>query len=146
MRLDLGQVSNEPHLRHGQVSGGKTARGARPKIEVKGLPQRSAPIGQICKCALAIGTRGAANRSASWDSPKVALDPDRRQGKPLSTYVYAAQAEVEGVRIGAAKADFGVAKPAAGKIRNGPSAAAPASVSIRDCRRGRSVERAESPT
>lgn len=65
------------------------------KIEVKGFPQRSVAIGEIAKCAQATYGQPPIG-SASWNPPTVAMDPETGQGKPFSTYVYAAQiAEVE---------------------------------------------------
>jgi CO/xanthine dehydrogenase Mo-binding subunit len=65
------------------------------KIQVKGFPQRSVAIGDICRRAQSVLGQPPIG-SASWNPPTVALDPDNGQGKPFSTYVYAAQiAEVE---------------------------------------------------
>ena len=65
------------------------------KIHVKGFPQRSVAIGDVCKRAQAeLGMPPIG--SASWNPPTVALDPQTGQGKPFNTYVYATQiAEVE---------------------------------------------------
>jgi len=65
------------------------------KIQVKGFPQASVAIGDIAQRAhLVLGKPPIG--SASWNPPTVALDPETGQGKPFSTYVYAAQiAEVE---------------------------------------------------
>ncbi|MGP0092432.1 MAG: xanthine dehydrogenase family protein molybdopterin-binding subunit [Xanthobacteraceae bacterium] len=65
------------------------------KIQVKGFPQASIPIANAARRAQAVLGQPPIG-SASWNPPTVALDPDTGQGKPFSTYVYAAQiAEVE---------------------------------------------------
>jgi len=65
------------------------------KIQVKGFPQRSLPIGDVANHAQS-GVGQPAIGSASWNPPTLALDPETGQGKPFSTYVYATQiAEVE---------------------------------------------------
>jgi CO/xanthine dehydrogenase Mo-binding subunit len=65
------------------------------KIEVKGFPQHSVAIGEIAaRAQVTLGQPPIG--SASWNPPTVAMDPETGQGKPFSTYVYAAQiAEVE---------------------------------------------------
>ena len=65
------------------------------RIQVKGFPQRSLPIGEVASHAQS-GVGQPPTGSASWNPPTVALDPETGQGKPFSTYVYATQiAEVE---------------------------------------------------
>ncbi len=65
------------------------------KIQVKGFPQRSVPIGEVANRGQVVMGQPAIG-SASWNPPTVALDPETGQGKPFSTYVYATQiAEVE---------------------------------------------------
>ncbi|MBI2508794.1 MAG: molybdopterin-dependent oxidoreductase [Betaproteobacteria bacterium] len=77
--------------------------GARPdqldardrKIQVKGYPQRSLPIGEVAHRAQVVMGRPAIG-AASWNPPTVELDPETGQGKPFATYVYATQiAEVD---------------------------------------------------
>ncbi len=64
-------------------------------LRVKGFPQHSVSIGEICQRAQTTLGRPLIG-SASWNPPTVPLDPESGQGKPFSTYVYAAQiAEVE---------------------------------------------------
>jgi nicotinate dehydrogenase medium molybdopterin subunit len=60
------------------------------KIQVKGFPQRSVAIGEIAQRAQIVLGQPAIG-SASWNPPTMAMDPDTGQGKPFSTYVYAAQ-------------------------------------------------------
>jgi len=65
------------------------------RIQVKGLPQRSLPIGEVAHRAQVIVGEPPIG-SASWNPPTAALDPETGQGKPFSTYVYATQiAEVD---------------------------------------------------
>jgi CO/xanthine dehydrogenase Mo-binding subunit len=65
------------------------------KIQVKGFPQRSLPIGHVANHAQVVKGQPPIG-TASWNPPTVALDPETGQGKPFSTYVYATQiAEVE---------------------------------------------------
>jgi CO/xanthine dehydrogenase Mo-binding subunit len=81
------------------------------KIQVKGFPQHSVAIGEVAQRAQAVLGQPPIG-SASWNPPTVAMDPDTGQGKPFSTYVYAAQVaevtvddetgEVDVLRIAAA--------------------------------------------
>jgi CO/xanthine dehydrogenase Mo-binding subunit len=81
------------------------------KIQVKGFPQRSVPIGEAARHALVVKGEPPIG-TASFNPPTVAMDPETGQGKPFSTYVYATQiaevdvddetGEVEVVRIVAA--------------------------------------------
>jgi CO/xanthine dehydrogenase Mo-binding subunit len=65
------------------------------KIQVKGFPQRSLPIGEVAHRGQVVMGQPAIG-SASWNPPTVAMDPETGQGKPFSTYVYATQiAEVD---------------------------------------------------
>ena len=65
------------------------------KIQVKGFPARSVPIGAIALRAH-IGRGTPPIGSATWNPPTVPMDPVTGQGKPFSTYVYATQiAEVD---------------------------------------------------
>lgn len=65
------------------------------KIQVKGFPQRSLPVGEVAHRAQVVMGQPAIG-SASWNPPTVAMDPETGQGKPFSTYVYATQiAEVD---------------------------------------------------
>ncbi len=80
------------------------------RIQVKGFPQRSAPIGEIAQRAQVMLGQPPLG-SASWNPPTVAMDPETGQGKPFATYVYATQiaevdvddetGEVEVIRIAA---------------------------------------------
>lgn len=65
------------------------------RIQVTGFPQHHIAIGEAAKDAqLTLGQ--PAIGSASWNPPTVPMDAENGQGKPFSTYVYAAQiAEVE---------------------------------------------------
>ncbi|OGA49851.1 MAG: hypothetical protein A3G24_02070, partial [Betaproteobacteria bacterium RIFCSPLOWO2_12_FULL_62_13] len=81
------------------------------KIQVKGFPQRSLPIGQVAHHAQVVMGQPPIG-SASYNPPTVALDPETGQGKPFASYVYATQiaevevddetGEVEVIRIAAA--------------------------------------------
>jgi len=81
------------------------------RIQVLGFPQKYMPIGEVALQAQVVKGQPALG-SASYNPPTVAMDPDTGQGKPFSTYVYAAQiaevdvddetGEVEGPRIAAA--------------------------------------------
>jgi CO/xanthine dehydrogenase Mo-binding subunit len=81
------------------------------RIQVKGFPQRSAPISEIAQRAQVVLGQPPIG-SASWNPPTVAMDPEDGQGKPFATYVYATQiaevdvdeetGEVEVIRIAAA--------------------------------------------
>lgn len=65
------------------------------RIQVIGFPQKNLPIGQVANHAQVVMGRPPLG-SASYNPPTVAMDPETGQGKPFSTYVYAAQiAEVE---------------------------------------------------
>jgi CO/xanthine dehydrogenase Mo-binding subunit len=65
------------------------------RIQVKGFPQRSLPVGEVAQRAQVVMGQPPIG-SASWNPPTVALDPQTGQGKPFSTYVYATQiAEVD---------------------------------------------------
>ena len=65
------------------------------KIQVKGYPQRSLPIGNVANHAQVVKGQPAIG-SASWNPPTVPMDPETGQGKPFNTYVYATQiAEVD---------------------------------------------------
>jgi len=65
------------------------------RIQVKGFPQRGLPIAEVAEQAH-YGAGQPPIGSATWNPPTLALDPETGQGKPFSTYVYAAQiAEVE---------------------------------------------------
>jgi CO/xanthine dehydrogenase Mo-binding subunit len=80
------------------------------RIQVKGFPQHSAPIGDIAQRAQVVLGQPPLG-SASWNPPTVAMDPETGQGKPFATYVYATQiaevdvddetGEVEVIRISA---------------------------------------------
>ena len=81
------------------------------KIQVLGFPQKYLPIGEVALQAQVVKGQPPLG-SASYNPPTVAMDPDTGQGKPFSTYVYAAQiaevdvddetGEVEVLRIAAA--------------------------------------------
>jgi len=65
------------------------------RIQIIGFPQKNLPIGEVANHAQVAMGRPALG-SASYNPPTVAMDPETGQGKPFSTYVYAAQvAEVE---------------------------------------------------
>jgi len=65
------------------------------KIQVKGFPQRSVPIGDAARHALVVMGEPPIG-TASFNPPTVAMDAETGQGKPFSTYVYATQiAEVD---------------------------------------------------
>jgi CO/xanthine dehydrogenase Mo-binding subunit len=80
-------------------------------IQVIGFPQKRLPIGDVANHGQVVMGRPALG-SASYNPPTVAMDPETGQGKPFSTYVYAAQiaevdvddetGEVEVLRIAAA--------------------------------------------
>jgi len=65
------------------------------RIQVKGFPARSAPIGEIAlRAHIVRGTPPIG--SGTWNPPTVPMDPQTGQGKPFNTYVYATQiAEVD---------------------------------------------------
>jgi len=65
------------------------------RIQVIGFPQKNLAIGEVANHAQVVMGRPPLG-SASYNPPTVAMDPETGQGKPFSTYVYAAQvAEVE---------------------------------------------------
>jgi CO/xanthine dehydrogenase Mo-binding subunit len=65
------------------------------KIQVKGFPMRSLPIGEVARHAESVVGRPAIG-SGSYNPHTVEMDPETGQGKPFNTYVYATQiAEVE---------------------------------------------------
>jgi CO/xanthine dehydrogenase Mo-binding subunit len=65
------------------------------RIQIIGFPQKNLPIGEVANHAQVAMGRPPLG-SASYNPPTVAMDPETGQGKPFSTYVYAAQiAEVE---------------------------------------------------
>jgi CO/xanthine dehydrogenase Mo-binding subunit len=64
-------------------------------VRVKDFPQKSIPIGNVVFHSQVILGRPLM-ASASFNPPTVPMDPDSGQGKPFTTYVYAAQmVEVE---------------------------------------------------
>lgn len=65
------------------------------KIQVLGFPQKNLPIGEVALQAQVVKGQPPIG-SGTFNPPTVAMDPETGQGKPFSTYVYAAQiAEVD---------------------------------------------------
>jgi CO/xanthine dehydrogenase Mo-binding subunit len=65
------------------------------KIQILGYPRKNLPISEVALQAQVVKGQPPIG-SGTFNPPTVAMDPDTGQGKPFSTYVYAAQiAEVD---------------------------------------------------